>query len=228
MSEIQKMSFPDILNSLTVISDEEAAEHDRQLEEAEKKATQEEEIRRYRKAVPYRYWKESFGTFDVFSSESKVLLDKVKAYTLEVQTGKFRTLCLIGNAGTGKTHLACAVIRALGYGAYKLSSEIISDIDRSRSFTASETEPEVIARYGRMRFLVIDEINRGFKAIDEQYMLYQVINARYNNSLPTVLIANNTKAEFFKYLGNAVLDRLQESGITAEATGESYRARKRQ
>ena len=43
-----------------------------------------------------------------------------------------------------------------------------------------------------------DEIGRGISATDEKYMLYQIINARYNTRKPTVLISNFTKADFFE------------------------------
>ena len=71
--------------------------------------------------------------------------------------------------------------------------------------------------------LVIDEIGRGIEATAEKYMLYQVLNARYNTRKPTVLISNHTKNDFLKYIGVAAADRLVESADLIEMNGESYR-----
>ena len=65
-------------------------------------------------------------------------------------------------------------------------------------------------------------------ATDEKYMLYQIINARYNTRKPTILISNFTKAAFLKYIGVAAADRLVESGDIVEMNGESFRKLRRQ
>lgn len=225
--KVKTIDTSSLLACLTTVSGKEADEYDRQLAEKEKETEAADLEKRYQKKVPRRYWTESLDTYCAGNIEQQKLLDGMRAFVADVTAGKFKSLCLIGKAGTGKTHLACGAIRALGYGTYKLASEIISEIDRSRAFGSVATETDVIAKYGRTKLLVIDEINRGFRAADEQYMLYQIINARYNNCLPTVLIGNNTKSEFYKFLGNAVTDRLSESATTLEAEGDSYRVTKR-
>ena len=60
-------------------------------------------------------------------------------------------------------------------------------------------------------------------AADEQYMLYQIINERYNRRKPTVLISNQNKKDFLNYVGIAAADRLTESAQVVEFTGKSYR-----
>ena len=72
--------------------------------------------------------------------------------------------------------------------------------------------------------MVIDEIGRGVEATEEQYMLYQIINERYNRRKPTILISNQTKKGFLNYIGIAAADRLTESAQVVEFTWQSYRA----
>ena len=179
---------------------------------------------RYRKSgVPERYWKE---TLDTYKTESEMQLNAHKcaiAYTTEIQRGEFKSLVMIGNAGTGKTHLGCGILREYGWGLYRTAPDIVEELRRAKSFTADETEAEIIKRYGHAALLIIDEIGRGIAATDEKYMLYQVLNARYNTRKPTVLISNHTKADFFKYIGVAASDRLVESADLLEMNGESYR-----
>ena len=94
---------------------------------------------------------------------------------------------------------------------------------RAKSFTAAETEAEIIDYYGRVKLLVIDEIGRGISATDEKYMIYQIVNARYNTRKSTVLISNLGKSDFLQYIGVAAADRLVESAEILEMNGESYR-----
>jgi DNA replication protein DnaC len=46
----------------------------------------------------------------------------------------------------------------------------------------------------------------------EQNLLFDVINERYNNRLPTLLLSNLTQAEVVAVLGERVIDRLREDG----------------
>ena len=129
---------------------------------------------------------------------------------------------MLGNAGTGKTHLACAIIREAG-GKYRTAPDIVEEMRRAKSFTANDTEADIIKYYGHVSLLVIDEIGRGIAATDEKYMLYQILNARYNTRKPTVLISNHKKTDFLQYIGVAAADRLVESAEVWELNGESYR-----
>ena len=183
-----------------------------------------EALERYKKSgVPERYWKE---TLDTYKTESEMQLNAHKcaiAYTTAIQRGEFKSFVMIGNAGTGKTHLACGILREYGWGLYRTAPDIVEELRRAKSFTADETEARIIKNYGSASLLVIDEIGRGIEATAEKYMLYQVLNARYNTRKPTVLISNHTKQDFLKYIGVAAADRLVESAELVEMNGESYR-----
>ena len=191
-----------------------------QIAEQEKREANE----RYRKSgVPERYWD---ITLDGYRTDSEMQLNAHKcaiAYTTEIQRGEFKSFVMIGNAGTGKTHLGCGILREYGWGLYRTAPDIVEELRRAKSFTASESEAQIIKHYGQTPLLVIDEIGRGIAATDEKYMLYQVLNARYNTRKPTVLISNHTKTDFLKYIGVAAADRLVESAELVEMNGESYR-----
>lgn len=178
---------------------------------------------RYRKQAPERYWRESLDTYRTDTEERRDAAEQAREFSRAAKCGSFRTLILLGGAGTGKTHLACGILRETG-GLYRLSSAIAEEIRRARSFGAKETEADVLDRYGRASLLVIDEIGRGISAEEERYMLYQIINELYNRRKPTVLISNQPKKDFLNYVGIAAADRLTESATVAEFSGKSYRA----
>lgn len=199
------------------------AGRDEEIAEMERKQAEAEKLARYKKTVPERYWGESFATYNAESDEQKNAKEQAGRYLEAVKCGKFCTLIMLGTVGTGKTHLACAIVREYG-GLYKLAPNIVEEIRRAKSFTAKETEADILDEYGRAKLLVIDEIGRGVAGTDEQYMLYQIINERYNRKKPTVLISNQSKRDFLNYIGIATADRLTESAKTVEFKGQSYRA----
>ena len=217
-----------IKNPFENMTPEEIAAHDEEVRAQEAKQEAAERLERYKKSgVPERYWAESLDTYTVGNEMQRAAAQAMGLFLREIKCGAFRTLVLIGTAGTGKTHLASGAVREYG-GKYATAPDIVEEIRRAKSFSADQTEQQIIDHYSHTKLLVVDEIGRGIAATDEKYMLYQIINARYNTRKPTVLISNFTKADFLKYIGVAAADRLVESGDIVEMNGESYRKLRRQ
>ncbi len=198
-------------------------EHDAEIERYEAEQAAQDRAERFKKSgVPERYQHESLDTYKAETEPQKKLLAAARDFLQKIKRRLFRSLCMLGSAGTGKTHLACALIKEYG-GKYRTAPDIVEELRRAKSFTAHETEEQIVNYYGGVSLLVIDEIGRGFSAADEKYMLYQVLNARYNTRKPTVLISNFNKADFLQYIGVAAADRLVESADIVEIEGASYR-----
>ena len=196
---------------------------DEEVAKLEEKQAQREKLERYQKSgVPERYFKESFDTYKIKNKMQATAAKAATNFLHAAKCGEFKSLVMLGNAGTGKTHLSCAILRELG-GVYRIAPDIVEEMRRAKSFTAAETEAEIIDYYGRVNLLVIDEIGRGISATDEKYVIYQLVNARYNTRKPTVLISNLGKSDFLQYIGVAAADRLVESAEICELKGESYR-----
>lgn len=202
--------------------DMEFQERDTEIQAWEKAQELRQKKERYQRQVPERYWSESIDTYKTDTEERRKAKAKAESFIEAVKCGKFQTLILLGSVGTGKTHLASGIIYECG-GLYRLAPAIVEEIRRAKSFTAKETEADILDTYGRASLLVIDEIGRGVVAAEEQYMLYQIINERYNRRKPTVLISNQTKKDFLQYIGVAAVDRLVETAEIWELNGESYR-----
>ena len=212
-----------ICGHLRNMTPEEMAAHDAEIERQERQQAEREKLERYEKSgVPERYFNEALDTYKITNEMQATAAKAATNFLHAVKCGEFKSLVLIGNAGTGKTHLACAIIREAG-GKYRTAPDIVEEMRRAKSFTANDTEADIIKYYGHAPLLVIDEIGRGIAATDEKYMLYQILNARYNTRKPTVLISNFTKADFLQYIGVAAADRLVESAEVWELKGESYR-----
>ena len=212
-----------ITNQFDNMTPEEIAAHDEEIKRQEAEQEKRERIERYKKSgVPERYFKESLDTYKIKNKMQATAAKAATNFLHAAKCGEFKSLVILGNAGTGKTHLACAIIREAG-GKYRTAPDIVEEMRRAKSFTANDTEADIIDYYAHVSLLVIDEIGRGIAATDEKYMLYQILNARYNTRKPTVLISNFTKADFLQYIGVAAADRLVESAEVWELNGESYR-----
>ena len=161
--------------------------------------------------------------------KSESVVKTVCNYLQQVQCGKFQTLVLCGNPGTGKTHLAAGLLYELG-GLFRLSDVIREEYEAAKSFAAKYSQVELIHKYGTVPFLIIDEIARTESAATatvEKHCLYRIINERYNNRLSTVLISNLAQKDFIAYLGAASVDRLIEAASFCVCDWDSYRAKKR-
>lgn len=131
---------------------------------------------------------------------------------LEVGT----SLILCGNPGTGKTHLACGIAQHLmSQGRTALFTRVI---DMARSVKecyghhSTKTERQVIAEYARPDLLVLDEVGHQHGSDTERMILFDVINARYEECKPVILITNLQLSELKTYLDDRAQDRLREGG----------------
>ena len=221
--EEMKVLIKQFCGRINEMTPEEKRAHDEEMAKLEEKQAQYDKLERYQKSgVPERYFTEALDTYKITNEMQATAAKAATNFLHAVKCGEFKSLVMIGNAGTGKTHLACGIIREAG-GKYRTAPEIVEEMRRAKSFTANDTEADIIDYYSHISLLVIDEIGRGIAATDEKYMLYQILNARYNTRKPTVLISNFTKADFLQYIGVAAADRLVESAEIWELNGESYR-----
>lgn len=138
------------------------------------------------------------------------------------------SLCLIGDSGTGKSHLLIALgaeaARAGHRVRYVLAAKLVNELaeaadDRQLSRT--------IARYGRVDLLCIDEL--GYMELDRRgaELLFQVLTEREEQN--AVAIASNdsfsgwTKTFTDPRLCAAIVDRLTFGGNIIETGSSSYR-----
>jgi DNA replication protein DnaC len=141
---------------------------------------------------------------------------------------KGQPLCLIGDSGTGKSHLLIALgteaalqnMRVRYVLAAKLVNELIEAADERQL-------GRTIARYGRVDLLCIDEL--GYMQLDRQgaELLFQVLTEREEKN--SVAIASNeafsgwTRTFTDPRLCAAIVDRLTFNGTIIETGTQSYR-----
>ena len=208
--------------------DIEAPEKINEYERKQEKMEQEQRYEEYKESgVPEKFWNESFETyeFDEKQTQLKYNRDKVMEFA---KNPKNRVLVLCGKNGTGKSHLACSVIREYG-GEYITSSMLCLKYDSATGYKAEMTREQIILHYSKVKMLVIDECCKYFLNDQlEKFLLMQIICMRYENNKPTVLVSNADKETFIKFLGKACFDRMTEVCSTLQFDWESKRKEKRE
>jgi DNA replication protein DnaC len=170
-----------------------------------------------------------FDTFDFAATPS---LPKQKV--LELARGQWveehANCCLIGNAGTGKTHVAVALglaICRLGRRVrFATAAGLVTQLEEAQQ---QHRLDRVLAQLDRVDLLVIDELGYLSFSRGGAELLFQVFADRYERR--SVLVTSNLA---FSEWGSvfqgdrmtaALLDRLTHRCEIFEMNGESYRFR---
>ena len=140
----------------------------------------------------------------LFTPRIALILEKV-GYTLTkhkfTTSNEQNSILLYGKAGTGKTILAAQILLSLCEQAYLEGSEhrnfacFVSLSDLYMELKASfgnneEHEQEIIERYKDYYALCIDDIGLPVSSEWAYGVLYNIINHRYEQMLPTIFTSN--------------------------------------
>ena len=161
------------------------------------------------------------ATFENWIAESEVEeahLASAREFT-KVRRG---FLLLIGELGTGKTHLAAAITRHFRNPLFTKQSEMLR---RLRDFYRDKTARNPVDQAQDADLLVLDEIGLSGGGSDEFPMLHDVLDHRYNERKPTVLTGNVTLNQLQAVIGERMADRLRESAFAVLVFGGGSRRR---
>ena len=137
-------------------------------------------------------------------------------------------LCLIGDSGTGKTHLLIALGTLAAEAGHRVRYTLASKLVNELVEAADERQlSKLIARYGRVDLICLDEL--GYMELDRRgaELLFQVLTEREERS--AIAIASNepfsgwTKTFTDPRLCAAIVDRLTFAGQIIETGTVSYR-----
>lgn len=184
--------------------------------------------------IPPRFHDMDFSTYEVGQKEKRQesALRACQGYAGDIAALK-RGACLllIGKKGTGKTHLACSIVRQ-AIQQHDMSAKYIAAhrmfrrIKETYGKNTQEAESQVIADYASTGLLVIDEIGMNRGTDTEMMALYDIINDRYEHRRPTVIVSNIADAaELEQWLGERTMDRLREDGKAIGFNWDSIRGK---
>jgi len=137
-------------------------------------------------------------------------------------------LCLIGDSGTGKSHLLIGLGTAAAEQGYRVRYTLATKLVNELVEAADDKQlAKTIARYGRVDLLMIDEL--GYMELDRRgaELLFQVLTEREEKN--SIAIASNqsfsgwTDTFTDPRLCAAIVDRLTYNGTIIETGTYSYR-----
>lgn len=183
--------------------------------------------------IPERFKTRTLDTYcvNVNNPKQQKIFNFCKDYAANFQqirkTGQ--SFMMLGTVGTGKTHLsigvALEVMRNGNSAVFSSASKIFRAIKDTYHKGSHQKESEVMAIYTQCDLLIIDEVGVQRGSDFEKETFFDVINERYENMRPTIILSNLTIEEIKVFLGERVFDRLRENGGKAFLLDwPSYRA----
>jgi DNA replication protein DnaC len=179
--------------------------------------------------VPARFIGRTFDNFCADSRGQAEALRVAQAYANEF--AKHRKsgagLILSGLPGTGKSHLAAAILQGVipeYTGLYVTCMGIIRAVRNTWRKDSEKSETQVLHLLCEIPLLVIDEVGVQYGTDGEQTILFDVLDRRYREMMPTILLTNQAKAGFKQFIGERSFDRLVETSRWVAFDWPSYRA----
>lgn len=144
-----------------------------------------------------------------------------------------RCLLLLGKPGTGKTHLAVGIANEImrtsaSTAVYRTVGSLLQAIRGSYDKSGAQNEAQILASMIEPSLLILDEIgvSKEKPSDFELTTLFAVINGRYEQQRPTVIISNLDAEHLPMAMGDRCVDRLREGGgIAVKFDWESQRGK---
>ena len=141
-----------------------------------------------------------------------------------------RSMILCGKPGTGKTHIACAIglqtihrCMSVKFATVLGAVRTVKDTYRRDS---QISESEALRELQAPDLLILDEVGIQVGSEHEKMLVFEIINDRYAQCRPTILISNLNEKDLTEYLGERLVDRFREGGAVIPFDWESHRGAK--
>lgn len=184
-------------------------------------------------SIPERFKDRTLDSYKADNPQQTAALRYCKEYadSFDKAMKLGTSIIFCGNPGTGKTHLAIGIaLEAISkHGRLVLFTTVMKSIRRIKATWqrgSEETETQVLEIFTSVDLLILDEVGVQFGSETEENLLFDIINTRYEDRKPTILISNLDGAGVKKYLGERAFDRIREDGgKLIPFTWSSYRGK---
>lgn len=172
--------------------------------------------------VPKRFRGKTFGALKADSDKESRIHKFCEAWARNFNDALKNggNLVFSGNVGSGKTHIAISILLyvvAQKHSAlYTTIPQMLAEV-RDTYSDSKITPGQVINEYITPELLVLDEAGARKESENDKEILFRVINKRYENMLPTIVITNLGMPDLREAIGDRTVDRLKEGGGRAFA-----------
>lgn len=187
-----------------------------------------------------RFLRRTFENFTVTPSNKRAYwaaVDFCTGFTGGHDMEDIVGLRIIGPPGTGKTHLAAAIVNRLiaaGVAAiFTQSVNFLAKLKETYADNRESSESDFMHNYKTAPLLIIDDLGKELPTAWALSKLYDLINARYEECLPVVITSNYTADFLVRALtpangdsttAAALVDRLEEMTHEVILAGTSWRS----
>lgn len=179
--------------------------------------------------IPRRFIGRAFDNYnaatDAQAAAKSVARDYAESFSDHYKRGT--GLIFSGLPGTGKSHLAAAILQGIipqYNGMYITCMSLIRAVRNTWRKDSDVGETEILGTFAKVPLLVIDEIGVQYGTDGEQTILFDVLDRRYRDMMPTILLTNQAKQGFKEFIGDRSFDRLVENSKWVAFDWDSYRA----
>jgi DNA replication protein DnaC len=183
-------------------------------------------------AIPPRFVGRTLDNFRATTDAQTQALEVARdfAQNFEQHAKRGSNLILSGLPGTGKSHLATAILQAVmpqHCGLYTTCMNVIRAVRGTWRKDSERSETEVLNAYADVPLLVLDEIGVQYGTDGEQTILFDVLDRRYREMRPSIFLTNQDKQGFKEFIGERTFDRLTETSRWVPFDWPSYRPQAR-
>lgn len=183
--------------------------------------------------LPRRFLDKTFADYEI-TAANKSAVGLAKYFITNGGAGRW--IYYYGTTGTGKTFLATLIARAF---VANLKEVVFGTVpvlldEIKKTFDQKEGErKDIIGFYGRCNLLILDDMGVSKPSEWNVSALYQIIDARYNRNLPTIITSNYSLEELEarltvgdKWSAQRIISRLSEM-CEVQSLGDKDLRRKR-
>lgn len=176
------------------------------------------EKRLSRAGIPLRFRSKNFDNFIADTDGKEKVLSIAIQFAGDFAKHKTNGTVMVfsGLPGTGKSHLATSIGQAIMSTSTVLYISAIDAIRLVRDTWrkgSDKTESQVLDELANIDLLILDEVGVQYGKESEQITLFDIIDKRYRDMRPMILLTNQNKAGMKEFLGDRSFDRLREGGI---------------
>ena len=183
------------------------------------------------RGIPLEYQTKDFSTFIQETDSQKAAFKLARRFVKGWEKAKAGGygLLFLGSCGTGKTHLACAIMiellkeYAFSYPRYYKASEIFSAVRSTYQAGASTNEEETLKFFSSIQLLVIDEVGVQKGSEAEKRILFSILDNRVTSNKPSILLSNLGPKALEELLGDRLYDRIRSKCVPMLFAGTSMR-----
>lgn len=181
--------------------------------------------------MPLEYQTKDFSTFIQDTESQREVFNMAKRFVNGWEKAKAGGygLLFLGGCGTGKTHLACAIMiellkeYAFSYPRYYKASEIFSSVRSTYQAGSTTNEEETLKFFSSIQLLVIDEVGVQKGSESEKRILFSILDNRVTSNKPTILLSNLGPKALEELLGDRLYDRVRSKCVPMLFAGSSMR-----